>query len=406
MLKRTVLTFLVATVALSALTACVPQSRDSFNRYVDALDAVPGVTIDDVGVSTPLPFSVHGSVDVSLAADQATFDELRTVACETEVNATVLLSITVHAGATSVLVERVRPCDEPLVDQVGLAAATEQFGVDMSLDDVVDTRVGVSGSENLAETIAVFRVVTDFLPATPVGLSGDEISLTAADAGTAAAYLDDFTELVAAFGVEQIDLDEESLVIQVSPASDAQGVRDFLAGRDAERYAGLEIVVTDAAAGDVPAGTDAAVVELRDRLVADLGLSVNIGGNTVYVQAADSREVVELSERIAAINSDAVKVGIVIYEGGGVAGFRQRHEPELTPSHNPYPEWIEQYDRLDATNLVSTVEVSPGSLETWLTETDYDDPLAFAAVRTVLDDLADEYELTFWGLNNRDLTSG
>lgn len=405
MLKRTVLTFLVAAVALSALTGCVPQSRDSFNRYVEALDAVPGVTVDDVGVSTPLPFSVHGSVDVSLAADASTLAELRTVACETEVNATVLLSIRVHAGATLVMVDRVRPCEEPIVDQAGLATATESFGVWVSLDDVVDTRVGVSEAEDLAETIEAFRVVTDFLPAEAVGLYGDEFSLTAADPETAAAYLDDFTEAVAAFGIGQIDLDDGSLVIQVSPGSDAQGVRDFLAARDPQRYSGLEIVVTDASAGDVPAGTDAVVIELRDRLVADLGLSVNIGGNTVYVHATDGREVVDLSEQIAAINHDAVKVAIGILEGE-VAGFRQRHEPELTPSNNPYPEWIAQYDRLVATNLVSTVEVSAGSLETWIIDSDYDDPRAFAAVRAVLDDLADEYDLTFWGLNNRDLTSG
>lgn len=386
----------------------MPQSRDSFNRYVEALDAVPGVTVDDVGVSTPLPFSVHGSVEVSLAADASTLDELRTVACETEVNATVLMSIKVHAEATSVLVDRVRPCEEPIVDQVGLATATEPFGVSVSLDDAVDTRVGVSEAENLAETIATLRVVADFLPAAPRGLFGDGFSLAVDDVETAAAYLDDFAELVATYGIEQIDLDDESLVVQVSPASDVQGVRDFLAGRDPQRYSGLDIVVTDASAGDVPAGTDAVVIELRDRLVAELGLSVNIGGNTVYVQATDGREVLELSEQIAAINPDAVRVGIGILEdeAAGVAGFRQRDEPELTPSNNPYPEWIAQYDRLVATDLVSTVEVSGGSLETWVIEADYDDPEAFATVRDVLDDLADEYDLTFWGLNNRDLTSG
>jgi hypothetical protein len=168
----------------------------------------------------------------------------------------------------------------------------------------------------------------------------------------------------------------------------------------------LTIAVTDVASGDVPAGTDPAVIDLRDRIVAELGLSVNIGGNNVYVQASDGDEVVRLAEQIAAINADEVRVGITIVgdEDAGIPQFRVDDVPELTPSNNPYPTWVEQFDRLVASGPVGTVEVGPGSLAVWLFEDDYDDADAIAAVRAELEDLAAEYRLTRWELNNRDLT--
>lgn len=397
---------LLASVAGAALTGCTSASRESLDRYVEALDAVPGVTIDDYNITTPLPASVQGTVTVSLAADAATFAELRTVACETEVDASVSLSIRVHAGATSVYFDRVSPCGRPLVDQVDLALATESFGVDLSIEYFGDLAVRVAGAENLAATLEALRVTTDFLPAGLVGFAGDGFSLATVDLALATAYLDDFTELVAAFGVAQIDLQGQSLVIRVSPASDAQGVREFLAARDPERYAALEILVTDAGAGDVPPGTDVSVVQLRDRMVAELGISATISGDSVNVLGEDGADVVALSRQIAAINPAAVRVEISIPEDpeSGVPAFRQRVGPALTTASNPYPAWIRQYDRLAATELVQTVEVGDGTLAAWLTDADYDDPDAFATVQAVLDDLAEEYDLTHWRLNNLDLS--
>ena len=408
MSKRFALTFLAATVALATLTGCVPQSRDSLDRYVEALDAVPGVDVDYYGVSTPLPFSVQGTVDLSFDADAATLAELQRVGCEEDVNASVSMSLAARAGETTVRLERVGLCDDLLVDLVGLALATETFGVELTVDDVVDSRASVSEADDLAQSLAVLRVTTDFLPDGAARLAAEGFVLNVAELDLASAYLDDFSALVAAFGIAEIELDDESLVIQALTASDGDAIEDFLTARDASRYADLTIVVTDAASGDVPAGTDAAVIVLRDRIVAELGLSVNIGGNTVYVQAADSDEVVRLAEQIAALNSDEVRVGITIVgdEDAGIPQFRVGDDPELTPTNNPYPMWVEQFDRLVASGPVGTVEVGPGSLAVWLFEDDYDDLDALAAVRAELEDLAAEYDLTRWELNNRDLTEG
>ena len=399
---------LVGGLAVAVLTACVPQSREGLDRYVEALDAVPGVDIDYYGVTNPLPFSIQGNVGLSLDADQEVLHELTRIACEHEKNAIVAMSIAARAGLTRVRLDGVDLCAGLSVDVVGLAIATQTSGVELGVGGVPGTRVAVAQADDLAETLAVLRVAAGFLPEGPVQLTSDAVSLRVAELPLAVAYLDDLGGLVAAHGVVELALEEDSLVVQVSPASEVVAVRDAVARLDAARYATLEVVVTDAGAGGVPAGTDAAVVELRDRVVAELGLSTTIGGNTVYVQAADSREVVELSERIAAVNPDAVRVGIAILEDteAGVAAFRQDPAPELTADHNPYPQWAAQYDRLIVTELVRTVEVGPGSLEAWLSADGYDDREAFAAVRAVLDGLAAEYDLTRWGLNNRDLSGG
>ena len=408
MLKRLTLTFLAATLVAVGLTGCVPQSRDSLDRYVDALDAVPGVDVDYYGVSTPLPFSVQGTVDLSFDADPAPLAELQQVAFYTAGNASVSMSIAARARETSVRLDRVDLCADLLIDVVGLAVATEEFAVELTVDDVVDSRVSVSEADDLAQSLAVLRVTNDFLPAGAVRLAAEGFVLDVAERDLASAYLDDFSALVAAFGIAEIDLDDESLVIQALTASDGDAIEDFLTARDAARYADLTIVVTDAASGDVPPGTDAAVIALRDRIVAELGLSVNIGGNTVYVQAADSDEVVRLAEQIAPINADEVRVGITIVgdEDAGIPQFRVDEVPELTPSNNPYPTWVEQFDRLVASGPVGTVEVGPGSLAVWLFEDDYEDADAIADVRAVLEDVAAEYRLTRWELNNRDLTAG
>jgi hypothetical protein len=393
-------------VVATTLTACVPQSRDSLDQWVGALDEIDGVSIDSYSVSTPLPFSVNGTVDVSFDADAATLAELQRVGCETEVNASVYLSITAREGEASVRLGSVDLCDDLSLDIVALARATASFGLALSIDDVADSRLSVDDAEDLAESIAVLRAAVDFLPAGPVQLSGEDLVVKVADAGLAAGYLDDFAALVAAFGIAEIDLEDGSLVIQAESASDSDAVKTFLAARDASRYSDLAIVVTDAASGDVPSGTDAVVIALRDRIVAELGLSVNIGGDVVYVQARDSDEVVDLGERIAAINPDEVRVGITILgdEDAGIPEFRVGDDPQLTPSNNPYPTWVDQFDELVSTGFVGTVEVGPDSLMAWLTDDDYDDPDAFAAVRKVLDALAAEYDLTYWELNNRDIT--
>jgi hypothetical protein len=405
-LKRLSLTFLAGAVAVTALTGCVPQSRDSLDRYVEALDAVPGVDVDYYGVSTPLPFSVQGTVDLSFDADAATLSALEEAGCAGEVNASVSLSLTARAGATAARLERVGLCDGLLVDLVGLARATESFGVELVVDDVADTDVWVGAADDISEELAVLRVASDFAPSGTTRFGGEVVRLEAADLALAQQYLDDFAALVAAFGVAELELADESLVIQALTASDGDAIEDFLTARDASRYSGLTIVVTDAASGDVPAGTDAVTIALRDRIVAELGLSVNIGGNTVYVKAADGDEVVQIAEQIAELNTDEVRVGITIAgdEDAGIPQFRTGDDPELTPSFNPYPMWVDQFDRLVATGLVGTVEVGPGSLSVWLFEDVYDDADAVAKVRKVLDALAAEYDLSRWELNNRDLT--
>jgi hypothetical protein len=266
----------------------------------------------------------------------------------------------------------------------------------------------VGAADDISEELAVLRVASDFAPSGTTRFGGEVVRLEAADLALAQQYLDDFAALVAAFGVAELELADESLVIQALTASDGDAIEDFLTARDASRYSGLTIVVTDAASGDVPAGTDAVTIALRDRIVAELGLSVNIGGNTVYVKAADGDEVVQIAEQIAELNTDEVRVGITIAgdEDAGIPQFRTGDDPELTPSFNPYPMWVDQFDRLVATGLVGTVEVGPGSLSVWLFEDVYDDADAVAKVRKVLDGLAAEYDLSRWELNNRDLTEG
>ena len=245
MLKRFALTFLALSVVAVTLTGCAPQSRDSLDSYVEALDDIPGVDIDDYYVESPPPFSfaVDGEVELSFDADPETLTELQKVGCDTKFDASLSMSIAARAGETSVRVDEVDLCADLPADVVGLAVATEEFAVDITVDD---GRASVDADDDLPEALEVLRVVTDFMPEGSVLLSASSgVDLEAPDAALAAAYLDDFLALVDEFGIWVIDLKDDTLTVQAILPADRGPVEEFLIARDAARYSAVTLVVTD-----------------------------------------------------------------------------------------------------------------------------------------------------------------
>jgi len=397
---------ILAAAVAAALTGCVPQSAESFNDYVDTLDAIPGVTVTYRGISTPLPFAVHGSVEVALDADADVYAALVEAACATEVNASVNLDVAVRAGESEVRAGFVDRCEPIALDLVGLALAAEGFGVGIGASRYESgVRLGVEGAGDVASTLEVLAAVAPLLPAGSWEFAARSVRLVA-DSDDVPGHLGDFAALAEAFPVAALDLGRNGLVVRTGGPVGADAVRALLLGRGADRYAGVAIAVTDAASGDIPPNTRPEVIELRDRLVAELGTEVRILANGVYLVAADGAEVVALSERILALDPGSTPVGIRIPgdEAAGRTELRPGSAPDLTAGPNPYPAWIEQYERVAATGLVQTVEVDAGVVEAWLSQERYDDRDAFGTVRELLDELAEEFGLERWALNNRDLT--
>jgi hypothetical protein len=385
---------------LATLTGC--DSLQSFQKYVATLDAVPGVSVDS-GHSTPLPFTVHGSVDVTVPADRDVFDEMFATACETPVEASVTLSFTVTEGETAAVQEaRLWPCKETVVDLIDLALAAAPAAATVYARPLEGgVRAGLEFDGGFIETVALFRSILGPLAVGDVlTLHSDQVTLDAIATDDAADYLDDFDALAASTEIAAISLSGGALIVE-SNATDEAAVAALLTARSSDRYDGVEVVVTAPGTGSSLAGADPAVIDLRDWVVEHHeSATFAMYSSWLSVSLSDPDDIPAFSEDLARNNPEAVSVTIGSPDGD--PQFRVRPPGvAVTGTSNPYPEWFDQYEKVADTGLVQTVEFGDDAIEAWLTDADYDDEAAFAKVKKVLAAIAADAGYDRYGLNNR-----
>lgn len=119
-MKKLLIAVIILPVLTVTLSGCAPQSRDSLNRYTAVLQDVEGVTNIDVGVSTPLPFTVQGTLHVDFEGTSEQLKQFYETSCATEVNASARLEVTVTKNQTTATHD-VYPCKEVPVNLVEIA---------------------------------------------------------------------------------------------------------------------------------------------------------------------------------------------------------------------------------------------------------------------------------------------
>lgn len=385
---------------LATLTGC--DSVQSFQRYVAAVDAVPGVTVDS-GYSTPLPFTVHGSVDVTVGTDREVFDEMFATACDTRVDASIALSYTVTEGATSAVQQDVlRPCAAPVVDLIDLALAAAPAEATVyvrPLDPGANASLDFGGG--FIETVALFRsILAPLAVGDLMSLNSDQLTLERIETDDAADYLDDLDALAAFTEVAAVALSDDVLIVEATGVDEA-AVVELLTDRSASRYEGVEVVVTAPGTGSSLAGTEPAVIDLRDWIVENYD-AARVAMYSTWLSASlpEPADIPAFSEDLARNNPEGVTVTIGSPDGD--PQFRVRPPGvAVTGASNPYPEWFDQYEKVASTGLVQTVEFGDGTIEAWLTDADYDDAAAFAKVKKVLAAIAADAGYETYGLNNR-----
>ena len=157
--------FVVLALTVALLAGCVPQSRADLERYVDELGEHEAVQSIELGVSTPLPFSVQGSVTVTLMPEvsAAQIDDLLRVACDRDVNASVHFELQLELAPGAVLSHDVgsRCYPErtawtaalPVLRESAAALGDVAWSV-LELDDGEQTRIDIGSDGSDASTQA------------------------------------------------------------------------------------------------------------------------------------------------------------------------------------------------------------------------------------------------------------
>lgn len=311
-----VVSSLVLVVLAATLAGCTPQSRADLERYAEELRSQPAVDSIDVGVSTPLPFAVHGTLYTVLDGDltRDEFDRFRDAACEDTVNASVYFELSFPLGAGVDLRQdglprcwgvrnqfiEATPVLRAALDVIRSVSWTERI-----YDDRDITEIRLDTEQSLVEKAALGREVLDAVIDTggdfELGMSSLSLSGSLDEVRLLTSVV---TEITAQFPVAEARFDE-SLVLRLDSIfpQDAEAARAWLE----QHYPEVPVAGVVVSTVDLGNGTPSAEILAVAQAVQETGLaqSVKAGEYRLTVQTSGPGDSLEILDQVGPLADGA-----------------------------------------------------------------------------------------------------
>lgn len=421
MLVRSCLLVLVVLVV-----AGCGQSEDDLRRYAAGLERQPGVADVSVGVSTPLPFSVQGSIDVQLEPDvtRTQFDDFEQQACDTDVNASVDFDVAIDISSTTEIhQEHLQRCSTLPARVIELAPALAKHVAGMEL--VVWNERGVRDSDAHTASLQLVRTGVEGAPTTDgvrrvvdvadtaldtlgedapsaFDLRAPAVTITSTPVARAREVLDVARALTDdGYLVVKVDAQQERVLVQLDSGDVAAA--EALARRTAPDLDGIRVIDDSVQVQGTDVDDDA--IDLAAALDAKQPVWGATASSTgVRVALTDTEDV----QRVYAAALDAdlaqTRISYSITPSPGVSvSIRPSMQAFAAPALEARVAVID--DLLEPGLHVRTVRFERDGAQAWLDEEHYDDATSIDALRKAVRNSIERHGLDglrFVTVNNRD----
>ncbi len=387
---------LAVAVAALGLTGC-GQSKEQWAAFVDTIASVPGVQVLYQGVSTPLPFTVQGTLEVSMPAEGDVWAEVVKVACETDAGASVHWEVTVVEGRGSVRTSVNDACPEVAADLSVLAASTAPAAPDCALGyDEGDDEVELTLSDNCGEAwVELLPALAPHLA--PVAVA--TLSSSGLSASVAIGELPAMVRMLSAlrsFDVTRVE-QGDVLLIETERIEDEASLRDLVTELAPTELAALDVVVDAPGGPAIDSRSDPAATVLAETLIAEFPTvtDVEVRGDAVWLVAPDPETVESVINGGPALDPGDVPVRITMVWSEGHPAFASDVSGFVLTEDSPYPLFWQQYERLAQLDDVRGVEFGGSYLDVAIEDILDQESAGFLEVRELVEEF-DETEQYDW----------
>lgn len=370
--RKIIPTFIIASAILVTLTGC--QSAESFNAYVDTIDALDGVKASG-GISTPLPWSVQGTLHLGIEPNYLTYQKALTAACKTPVDASVSLDIEVKTENNTVRGDLFGNCVKPVINLVKMsneikASGMQNVNAEVSYDGSVTFSSLVKDEDiTTANSFALLKIAALLLPANAeINLRSDSFQVKGVSQAEANRYLPGLEAILQVNKVEvkQIIMDKDSLFIQL-PETGTQEQQTSLEN-DIKfllpEYASTTQINIDNGviiSAKVPESVIALTTYIKSTGIA---YSITANEDNARMTVNDINNIVPLSELIAKNNPDNIPVLISYYNKDKLdVVYLQIESPhQVNLNKNDYIGIMDKYNELVETGDVKFINFDSNGL--------------------------------------------
>ncbi|MCW2956365.1 MAG: hypothetical protein JWO69_1234 [Thermoleophilia bacterium] len=393
------------------------QSESDLKRYGDGLERLPGVTTLDIGVSTPLPWAVQGTLRVQLAphVTREQFDAFARKACDDDVNASVSFVFTIDVSDSSSIQQRIPGrCSQLPARIVELAPALRGHvdGIDGiewrerrqgdSEEHTAGLQLGRGG--DVARIVDLAGVALDTLDEPPAtfDLRGTGVTITPTTVARAREVLAVARDLIdAGHPVTKVDAQKDGVLVQLGGGGDVAAAEALARTASPD----LDVRVIDDSVDVQGAGASDDAIDLAAALEAEdptweaaataVGVRVEVSTSADVLRAYAAARAARLADtRISYAVSPAAGVSVSIATSRAALT-----RPELEAR-------VAVIDDLVPGLHIDTLRFERGGVQAWLDEAHYDDTRSVEAARDALRASLAKHGLdriAFVTLNNRDV---
>ena len=401
---------LLAAVSLPLLLAgCAPQSEAAVEQYARTLESAAAVREASVSISTPLPFTVQGSVWLELDehVTRESLDELRELACSTDANASIRITLEyAFSGGAALTQSNLQKCWDDPVSFLEALPALESHAAEFSsvtwreteFDDGDHREIVI---QPLAPDAAAGAALADATLAALVDQTPTEVTVGLFTA-MAESVDEGRTVAQAVVGLAGVVLIQratynDGLFVQLATpvAGSVEKARAYLAlTRPTLRVLGVVDSAVEVSGNGIPGQ---ALLDAEAMLSAEGVVdAVSVSADYLYVRVSSASKLVDVAELMEAEGAGDIPIRYsVILEAGA--------DPvaTLTPGRSGIPLTAREVE--DATTVVEAflatdrlgrIDYTPELLGVFLAEDYYDDAASEEEFVDIMRDLIDDGVVT------------